>query len=114
MSAVAAQLKKTYQKSVDNISSSPPASSPLSSSIPLEGNEVVQAEKLEAGFFFFFFLFFFFFSLPPQKGGWMKMSERDIAEQMTIIESELYIKTLPKEYLAWNKKEKETLSPNIW
>ena len=53
MATVAAQLKKTYQKSVDNTSSS----SPLSLSSPtiyLEGEEKEQAELLHAGFYFYF------------------------------------------------------------
>ena len=37
-----------------------------------------------------------------------------MAIQMTLFESGLYRKILPKECLSWNKKDKETKAVNIW
>jgi hypothetical protein len=33
---------------------------------------------------------------------------------MTILDSKMYLAVMPKECLAWNKKDKETNAPNIW
>eukprot|EP00008_Paramoeba_atlantica_P002026 CAMPEP_0201502282 /NCGR_PEP_ID=MMETSP0151_2-20130828/84050_1 /ASSEMBLY_ACC=CAM_ASM_000257 /TAXON_ID=200890 /ORGANISM="Paramoeba atlantica, Strain 621/1 / CCAP 1560/9" /LENGTH=875 /DNA_ID=CAMNT_0047895863 /DNA_START=103 /DNA_END=2730 /DNA_ORIENTATION=- len=49
-----------------------------------------------------------------RNGGWKNLiTEKDLAMQMTVIESEMYCSILPKECLAWNKKNKEELAPNI-
>ena len=44
----------------------------------------------------------------------MALSERVLAEQMTLLDSKMYLAVQPKECLAWNKKDKETNAPNIW
>ena len=46
-------------------------------------------------------------------GGWMDISIATFAQQMTLMESEIYCTVLPKECLAWNKKDKELQAPNI-
>ena len=43
----------------------------------------------------------------------MTLDERLFAEQMTYIDSLMYLSVLPKECLAWNKKDKEVYAPNI-
>ena len=42
------------------------------------------------------------------------MGERELAEQMTVIESDFYNRVLPKECIGWNKKDKETLEKTIF
>jgi len=45
--------------------------------------------------------------------GWKGLDTKDLAEQMTLLESDIYCAILPKECISWNKKEKELLAPNI-
>mmetsp|Transcript_16038 Transcript_16038/g.22271 ORF Transcript_16038/g.22271 Transcript_16038/m.22271 type:complete len:457 (+) Transcript_16038:73-1443(+) len=45
--------------------------------------------------------------------GWQGIDNKVLAEQMTILESDIYCAILPKECISWNKKEKEILAPNI-
>ena len=68
------------------------------------------------------------FSLPKEKtmssnfsknkqnltAEWENVSEKELAFQMTLFESELYRKILPNECLSWNKKDKESKALNIW
>uniref|UniRef100_A0A7S4PFG4 Ras-GEF domain-containing protein n=1 Tax=Paramoeba aestuarina TaxID=180227 RepID=A0A7S4PFG4_9EUKA len=45
--------------------------------------------------------------------GWHGIDVKVFAEQMTLLESKIYCAILPKECMSWNKKDKETLAPNI-
>ena len=39
---------------------------------------------------------------------------RELAQQMSHVESRFYCKILPKECLGWNRKDKDTVCKNIW
>eukprot|EP00009_Paramoeba_aestuarina_P001298 CAMPEP_0201510600 /NCGR_PEP_ID=MMETSP0161_2-20130828/3219_1 /ASSEMBLY_ACC=CAM_ASM_000251 /TAXON_ID=180227 /ORGANISM="Neoparamoeba aestuarina, Strain SoJaBio B1-5/56/2" /LENGTH=867 /DNA_ID=CAMNT_0047905791 /DNA_START=89 /DNA_END=2692 /DNA_ORIENTATION=- len=46
-------------------------------------------------------------------GSWVEMREDELAVQMTKVETTIFTLILPKEYLAWNKKNRDVLAPNI-
>ena len=64
-------------------------------------------------FSFFFFFFFFFVHNLFLSEGWLHLPEEELAQQMTKVETDIFVSILPKEYLAWNKKNRDVLAPNI-
>ena len=42
------------------------------------------------------------------------IDERELAQQMSQVASHFYCKILPREWLGWNRKDKDTVCINIW